>query len=71
MTDDKKKDNPGHITTALCEAQREVLRNELKGQKAVMKEMKDSIKSVDSRTWYILAGIITLILMNILFIAMN
>ena len=68
---DEKDSNPGHITIALCNAQREVLRNELKGQKADMKEMKDRIKSVDSRTWQILAGIGLSILLTILSMTMK
>ncbi len=71
MKDDGDRDNPGHITTALCRAQREVLRNELKGQKDDMKEMKDRIKSVDSRTWQILAGIGLSILLTILSMTMK
>ena len=61
---DEKKDNPGHITTALCNAQREVLRTEIKG-------LKDDVKSIESRTWQILAGIGITILLTILSIVMK
>ncbi len=64
MKDEKKKDNPGHITTALCNAQREVLRTEIKG-------LKDDVKSIESRTWQILAGIGITILLTILSITMK
>ncbi len=64
MKEDKKKDNPGHITTALCNAQREVLRNEIKG-------LKDDMKTIDSRTWQILAGIGITILLTILSMTMK
>ncbi len=64
MTGDEKEDNPGHITTALCKAQREVLRNEIKG-------LKDDVKTIDSRTWQILAGIGVTILLTIMSIFMK
>ncbi len=61
---DEKKDNPGHITTALCNAQREVLRTEIKG-------LKDDVKSIENRTWQILAGIGISILLTLLSISMS
>ncbi len=64
MTDDQEGDNPGHITTALCNAQREVLQTEIKG-------LKDDVKSIENRTWQILAGIGVSILLTLLSISMN
>ncbi len=64
MTDDQDGDNPGHIATALCNAQREVLQTEIKG-------LKDDVKSIESRTWQILGGIGITILLTILSIVMK
>jgi len=64
LKEDGDGGNPGHITIALCNAQREVLRTEIKG-------LKDDVKSIESRTWQILAGIGVTILLNLLFIAMK
>ncbi len=61
---DEKKDNPGHITTALCDAYRETLKTEIT-------DLRDDVKSIESRTWQILAGIGVTILLNLLFIAMK
>ncbi len=64
MTEDRKKDNPGHITTALCDAYREVMKTEIKG-------LKDDMKKIDNRTWQILAGIGVTILLTLLSISLN
>ena len=61
---DKKKDNPGHITTALCDAYRDTLKIEIT-------ELKNDVKSIESRTWQILAGIGISILLTLLSIAMK
>ncbi|KKK48960.1 hypothetical protein LCGC14_3139900 [marine sediment metagenome] len=61
---DKKKDNPGHITTALCDAYRDTLKIEIT-------DLKNDVKSIESRTWQILAGIGISILLTLLSIAMK
>ena len=61
---DKKKDNPGHITTALCDAYRDTLKIEIT-------DLKNDVKSIESRTWQILAGIGITILLTLLSIAMK
>jgi len=64
LTDDKKEDNPGHITPDLCKAYRTTLKTEIK-------DLKDDVKSIESRTWQILAGIGVTILLTLLSIVMN
>lgn len=64
MTNEKKKENPSQITTALCEAYRDVLKTEIKG-------LNEDVKKIESRTWQILAGIGVSILLTLLSIALN
>ncbi len=64
MTGDKKKDNPGHITNALCDAYRDTLKTEIT-------DLKDDMKSIESRTWQILAGIGITILLTLLSMTMR
>jgi len=64
LTDEKEKDNPGSITPDLCKAYRDVLKTEVKG-------LKDDVKTIEGRTWQILAGIGVTILLTILSIALN
>lgn len=59
-----KKDNPGHITPDLCAAYRATLKTEIK-------DLKDDVKSIENRTWQILAGIGISILLTILSIALR
>lgn len=64
MDEEKKKDNPGHITNALCAAYRDTLQTEIR-------DLKADVKSIDNRTWQILAGVGVSILLMILSIAIN
>jgi len=54
-----ENDGDGPITTELCKAYRESIINQTKS-------LKDDIEKVDSRTWYILGGIIISILLSLL-----
>ena len=54
----------GGVSPELCSAYRETMVNQITG-------IKKDIEKVDSRTWYILAGIITSICIGILSLAMT
>jgi len=59
---DKKRNNPnpdGYVTEKLCAAYRETLHVEIKG-------LKDDIKTVGNRLWYVLGSVVVLGLIAIL-----
>jgi len=59
-----ENDDGDGITPELCAAYRETILTQIKS-------LKKDIEKVDSRTWYILTGIIISILLSILTLAVN
>jgi len=70
MSEDDDRDGGGNgggnggVTPELCSAYRETIVNQIGG-------LKKDIEKVDSRTWFILTGIVVSILIGILSLAMT
>jgi len=62
--DDRDGGGNGGVTPELCTAYRETIVTQIAG-------LKKDIEKVDSRTWFILTGIVVSILIGILSLAMT